>query len=93
MFFYCLIVIINKMDMEIAASIMGANKDYKAGDTLITTLQSTTFDFNKKELTFIIVTSGSGKITQGHFRHPYTICDDNYLKTLILKIVSLEKTI
>jgi putative ABC transport system ATP-binding protein len=49
--------------MEIAASIRGASKVYKTGDTVITALQPTTFDFNKKELTLIIGPSGSGKTT------------------------------
>ena len=49
--------------MEIAASIRGASKDYKAGDTVITALQPTTSDFMKKELTLIIGPSGSGKTT------------------------------
>jgi putative ABC transport system ATP-binding protein len=63
MYFYCLSVIINKIDMEIAASIKGASKEYKTGDTVITALQPTTFDFMKKELTLIIGPSGSGKTT------------------------------
>lgn len=49
--------------MEIAASIKGASKEYKTGDTVITALQPTTFDFRKKELTLIIGPSGSGKTT------------------------------
>jgi len=49
--------------MEIAASIKGGSKEYKAGDTVITALQPTTFDFMKKELTLIIGPSGSGKTT------------------------------
>lgn len=49
--------------MEIAASVKGATKEYKAGDTVITALQPTTFDFRKKELTLIIGPSGSGKTT------------------------------
>lgn len=49
--------------MEIAASLKGASKEYKAGDTVITALQQTTFDFRKKELTLIIGPSGSGKTT------------------------------
>ncbi|HPF03342.1 MAG TPA: ABC transporter ATP-binding protein [Bacteroidales bacterium] len=47
--------------MEIAASVKGASKEYKTGDTVITALQPTTFDFRKKELTLIIGPSGSGK--------------------------------
>ena len=49
--------------MEIAASIKGASKQYKTGDTVITALQPTTFDFIKNELTLIIGPSGSGKTT------------------------------
>lgn len=49
--------------MEIAASIKRASKEYKTGDTVITALQPTTFDFMKKELTLIIGPSGSGKTT------------------------------
>jgi putative ABC transport system ATP-binding protein len=51
------------MIMEIAASIKGGSKEYKAGDTVITALQPTTFDFMKKQLTLIIGPSGSGKTT------------------------------
>jgi len=54
-------ITVNKM--EIAASIKGASKEYKTGDTVITALQPTTFDFRKKELTLIIGPSGSGKTT------------------------------
>lgn len=50
-------------EMEIAASIKGASKEYKTGDTVITALQPTTFDFLKRELTLIIGPSGSGKTT------------------------------
>jgi len=49
--------------MEIAASIKGASKEYKTGDTVIKALQPTTFDFRKNELTLIIGPSGSGKTT------------------------------
>jgi putative ABC transport system ATP-binding protein len=49
--------------MEIAASIREASKEYKTGDTVITALQPTTFDFRKNELTLIIGPSGSGKTT------------------------------
>jgi putative ABC transport system ATP-binding protein len=49
--------------MEIAASIRGASKEYRTGDTIITALQPTTFDFLKHELTLIIGPSGSGKTT------------------------------
>lgn len=50
-------------NMEIAASIIGASKEYKTGDIVITALHPTTFDFRKKELTLIIGPSGSGKTT------------------------------
>ena len=53
----------NKKDMEIAASIKGASKEYKTGDTVITALQPATLDFMTKELTLIIGPSGSGKTT------------------------------
>lgn len=49
--------------MEITARIKGASKEYKTGDTVITALQPTTFDFRKNELTLIIGPSGSGKTT------------------------------
>jgi putative ABC transport system ATP-binding protein len=49
--------------MEIAASTKSASKEYKTGDTVITALHPTTFDFMKKELTLIIGPSGSGKTT------------------------------
>jgi putative ABC transport system ATP-binding protein len=52
---------INKTDTEIAASIKGASKEYKTGDTVITAFQRTTFDFMKNELMLIIGPSGSGK--------------------------------
>jgi putative ABC transport system ATP-binding protein len=56
-------LIVNETVMEIAASIKGASKEYKTGDTVITALQPTTFDFIKNELTLIIGPSGSGKTT------------------------------
>ena len=49
--------------MEIVASLQAANKEYKTGDTVITALQPTTFDFNTHELTLLIGPSGSGKTT------------------------------
>jgi putative ABC transport system ATP-binding protein len=49
--------------MEIAASVRGASKEYRTGDTVITALEPTTFDFRKRELTLIIGPSGSGKTT------------------------------
>lgn len=49
--------------MEIAASIKGASKEYRTGDSVITALEPTTRDFLKNELTLIIGPSGSGKTT------------------------------
>jgi putative ABC transport system ATP-binding protein len=63
MYIFCLIVKINILNMEIAASTKGASKEYKTGDTVITALEPTTFDFMKNELTLIIGPSGSGKTT------------------------------
>lgn len=63
MYLSCFISISRNREMEIAASIKGASKEYKTGDTVITALQPTTFDFMKKELTLIIGPSGSGKTT------------------------------
>ena len=63
MYLNCLNVKTRILNMEIAASIRGASKEYKAGDSVITALQPTTFDFMKKELTLIIGPSGSGKTT------------------------------
>jgi putative ABC transport system ATP-binding protein len=40
--------------MEIVASIREASKEYKTGDTVITALQPTSFDFMKKELKLIV---------------------------------------
>jgi putative ABC transport system ATP-binding protein len=63
MYLNCLNVKTTELNMEIAASVRGASKEYKTGDTVITALQPTTFDFKKKELTLIIGPSGSGKTT------------------------------
>jgi putative ABC transport system ATP-binding protein len=49
--------------MDIVANIKGASKEYKAGDTVITALQPTSFDLHRNELTLIIGPSGSGKTT------------------------------
>lgn len=49
--------------MEVVASLLGASKEYKTGDTVITALQPTTCEFKKNELTLIIGPSGSGKTT------------------------------
>jgi len=49
--------------MTIVASLKNTSKEYKTGDTLITALQSASFDFRRNELTLIIGPSGSGKTT------------------------------
>jgi len=49
--------------MSIVAQIKDAGKEYIAGDTVITALHPTTFDFRQDELTLIIGPSGSGKTT------------------------------
>lgn len=49
--------------MKNVARIINASKEYKTGDTSITALQETTFDFRMNELTLIIGPSGSGKTT------------------------------
>lgn len=49
--------------MGIVASVKNASKQYKAGDTFITALHPTSFDFRRNELTLIIGPSGSGKTT------------------------------
>jgi putative ABC transport system ATP-binding protein len=48
---------------NIVAKVIGAGKDYKAGDTVITALQSSSVDLRSGELTLIIGPSGSGKTT------------------------------
>jgi putative ABC transport system ATP-binding protein len=47
----------------VIASVTGASKVYKTGDTEITALQPTTMQVNKGELLLIIGPSGSGKTT------------------------------
>jgi len=49
--------------MNTVARIQGAGKEYRAGDTVITALQPSTFDMHRHELTIIIGPSGSGKTT------------------------------
>jgi putative ABC transport system ATP-binding protein len=49
--------------MDIIASVKGAGKVYKSGDTEIVALQPTTLDLKKGELLLIIGPSGSGKTT------------------------------
>jgi len=51
------------MNFQKATSIKSATKAHKTGDTVITALQPTTFDFTKKDLTHKISPSGSGKTT------------------------------
>ncbi len=48
---------------KIVARVIGAGKEYKAGDTVITALQASTVDLLAGELTLIIGPSGSGKTT------------------------------
>jgi len=49
--------------MSIVAQLKNASKEYVAGDTVITALQPTSFEFRSNELTLIIGPSGSGKTT------------------------------
>ncbi len=51
------------MPAEIVARLVGAGKEYKTGDTVITALQASTTDLRQGELTLIIGPSGSGKTT------------------------------
>lgn len=53
----------NGKSQEIVASLRGASKEYKTGDTVITALKPTTVDLRRNELTLIIGPSGSGKTT------------------------------
>lgn len=53
----------NILRMDVVASIKGASKEYRTGDTVITALQPTSFDLRRNELTLIIGPSGSGKTT------------------------------
>ena len=48
---------------KIVAKLIGAGKEYKAGDTVITALQASSIDLLSGELTLIIGPSGSGKTT------------------------------
>ena len=48
---------------KIVAKVIGAGKEYKAGDTVITALQASSVDLRSGELTLIIGPSGSGKTT------------------------------
>lgn len=49
--------------MKTVGKLIGACKEYKTGDTMITALQPTTVDFRTNELTLIMGPSGSGKTT------------------------------
>jgi putative ABC transport system ATP-binding protein len=49
--------------MKTVGKLIGASKEYKTGDTMITALQPTTVDFRTNELTLIMGPSGSGKTT------------------------------
>ena len=49
--------------MKTVASVKGASKEYRMGDTLITALATTTIEFHSHELTLILGPSGSGKTT------------------------------
>ncbi|MBY0534297.1 MAG: ABC transporter ATP-binding protein [Chitinophagaceae bacterium] len=49
--------------MTVVAKVVNASKEYKTGDTLITALQPTNYEFKSNELTLIIGPSGSGKTT------------------------------
>ena len=48
---------------KIIAKVVGAGKEYKAGDTVITALQASNAELRSGELTLIIGPSGSGKTT------------------------------
>ncbi|MFC4665201.1 ABC transporter ATP-binding protein [Falsiporphyromonas endometrii] len=49
--------------MKQVAELVGASKQYKSGDDIITALDRTTLSINKNELTLILGPSGSGKTT------------------------------
>jgi putative ABC transport system ATP-binding protein len=51
------------MQSDIVAQLIGASKEYKTGDQVITALYPTDFTLKKGELTLIIGPSGSGKTT------------------------------
>ena len=50
-------------DEKIVARLLGAGKEYKAGDTVITAMKPTTLGLKSGELTLILGPSGSGKTT------------------------------
>lgn len=49
--------------MEAVASLRGASKEYRTGDTVITAIHPSTFEIHSNELTLIVGPSGSGKTT------------------------------
>lgn len=49
--------------MEAVASLRGASKEYRTGDTVITAIRQATFEIHRNELTLIVGPSGSGKTT------------------------------
>jgi putative ABC transport system ATP-binding protein len=51
------------MQSDNVAQLIGASKEYKTGDQVITALYPTDFTLKKGELTLIIGPSGSGKTT------------------------------
>ncbi len=61
MYYICVLEIV--LNMEIAARIEGAGKEYKTGDTTIVALAPSTTEFRKGEVTLIVGPSGSGKTT------------------------------
>lgn len=52
-----------QLNMNIAARLSDAGKEYKTGDTTIVALHPSTIAFNKGEVTLIVGPSGSGKTT------------------------------
>jgi putative ABC transport system ATP-binding protein len=62
-YYICGIINVIVLNMEVVARVVNASKQYRAGDSIITALQSTTCEFRKNELTLIIGPSGSGKTT------------------------------
>lgn len=49
--------------MKRVAQLMGASKEYKTGDTIVTALSQCTLELNTDELVLILGPSGSGKTT------------------------------
>jgi len=52
-----------KSENRIVAKVVGAGKEYKAGDTVITALQASSIEIRSGELVLILGPSGSGKTT------------------------------